>query len=213
MFRVLVIASVIGVISASWPWDTVKGNRDSAPLDDAPPSSSADFMDSYIKESGSQVADAAGTTDSAVPAGSGGMQDLWTKDLDADQTSAKKEPTHLERAIDSSTADAPVVQSTADAPVVQSQVQSSVSGASATNQVVDVRLSSELQTLQSSFLQARNVELKKLGSFRSATAPDVEAEVAKQRQFDIYIHDGFGDAAAEDVKKEKEVNADKNLKP
>lgn len=97
-----------------------------------------------------------------------------------------------------------------DNNVQQTQRVSSVSGASATDQVVSVRLSSELQQ---SFLQARDAELHNLRTGRSRTAPDVEQEVAKQRMMDVYIHDGFGEAEKSDVKKEKEVNANKDMKP
>merc|ERR1711971_700585 len=71
--------------------------------------------------------------------------------------------------------------------------------------VVDVKLDSELQESQS-LLQSR-----KHG--RSATAPNVEDAVASERMQDVYIHDTFGAAAAEDTKKEQEVNASRDLKP
>lgn len=45
------------------------------------------------------------------------------------------------------------------------------------------------------------------------TAPDVEEEVQKEKMADVYIHDGFGAAEKEDVKKEKEVKANKDLRP
>merc|ERR1719235_1598176 len=45
------------------------------------------------------------------------------------------------------------------------------------------------------------------------TAPGVDEEVKKEKMADVYIHDGFGDAEKEDVKKEKEVKANKDLRP
>merc|ERR1719183_1510028 len=69
--------------------------------------------------------------------------------------------------------------------------------------VVDIKLDSELQE---SLLQSRQ-------HGRGATAPNVEAAVASERMQDVYIHDDFGAAAAEDAKKEQEVNDSKNMKP
>jgi len=61
--------------------------------------------------------------------------------------------------------DAPAQQASSpvDHPVDQTQVQSSVQGASATDQVVDIKLSSELQE---SLLQAKNAESQMLARFR-----------------------------------------------
>lgn len=44
------------------------------------------------------------------------------------------------------------------------------------------------------------------------TAPDVEAEVAKEKMADVYIHDSFGEEEKKDVKAEKEVKANPMLK-
>merc|ERR1719421_262383 len=44
------------------------------------------------------------------------------------------------------------------------------------------------------------------------TAPDVEAEVAKEKMADVYIHDSFGEEEKKDVKAEKEVRANPMLK-
>eukprot|EP00746_Dinoflagellata_sp_MGD_P161078 gnl/MRDRNA2_/MRDRNA2_88106_c0_seq1.p1 gnl/MRDRNA2_/MRDRNA2_88106_c0~~gnl/MRDRNA2_/MRDRNA2_88106_c0_seq1.p1 ORF type:complete len:269 (-),score=77.33 gnl/MRDRNA2_/MRDRNA2_88106_c0_seq1:32-838(-) len=45
------------------------------------------------------------------------------------------------------------------------------------------------------------------------TAPDVEAEVAKEKMADVYIHDSFGEEEKKDVKAEKEVKANPMMKP
>merc|ERR1719456_2136551 len=107
-----------------------------------------------------------------------------------------------------------VGRTVSDNDATQGATQASVPGASATDQVVDVRLSSELQQ---ALLQAKGAKAKSVHKFRGGsharTAPNVEDEVAKERQMDVYIHDGFGEAEKVDAKYVKEVNANKNLKP
>jgi len=71
--------------------------------------------------------------------------------------------------------------------------------------VVDIKLDSELQESQS-FLQSGKKGL------RSGSAPDVEKAVQSQRLEDVYIHDQFSEAAAADVQKEQEVNANRDMK-
>lgn len=79
---------------------------------------------------------------------------------------------------------------------------------SGSSQVVDVRLSSELQQ---ALLQGKGMHAK--SRHKTKNAPNVEEEVAKERQMDVYIHDGFGAAEKTDVKAVKEVNANKDMKP
>merc|ERR1719408_146633 len=61
------------------------------------------------------------------------------------------------------------------------------------------------------FLVTHDALLKRM-NIQTSTAPNVEDEVAKERQMDVYIHDGFGAAEKVDAQKEKEVKADKFLK-
>jgi len=100
--------------------------------------------------------------------------------------------------------------------------------------VVDIKLDSELQeatkasaarapvmlqggeTHRSRLLAtpARDASARGLRSkLRSRSAPGVEDAVARERMEDVYIHDTFATAAADDTKKEKEVNANKDMKP
>lgn len=71
---------------------------------------------------------------------------------------------------------------------------------------VNVSLDSELQM---ALLQGQG-RLRAVSKSRSA--PNVEETVAKERMEDVYIHDEFTNAAAEDTKEESEVNASKDLK-
>merc|ERR1719253_284736 len=69
---------------------------------------------------------------------------------------------------------------------------------------VNVSLDSELQM---ALLQGQS-RLRAVSKSRSA--PNVESTVAKERMEDVYIHDEFTNAAAEDTKEESEVNASKD---
>lgn len=217
----LVLASFVASASAAnhWPWDRAADDKPAAKPavdvstdDDSEKQAakdSGDFMDRYIKDSGMKpVADDTTPSFHAIKS-----------DDSAEGTEHKKSayPWEAEMAAAESRSEKPPQNSDADAqPAVQrnavldgpTQVESSNSGASQTDAVVSVRLSSELQQ---SFLQARDAELKHLQ--HSHTAPNVEDEVAKERMADVYIHDGFGKEEQADAKVVKEVKANKDLKP
>lgn len=88
--------------------------------------------------------------------------------------------------------------------------RSSSSSSQGSASVVDVRLSSELQQ---SLLQSEGNGMLARSLQKSKNAPNVEDQVAKERQMDVYIHDGFGEEEKNDVKYVKEVNSNKNMKP
>mmetsp|Transcript_59123 Transcript_59123/g.183568 ORF Transcript_59123/g.183568 Transcript_59123/m.183568 type:complete len:186 (-) Transcript_59123:28-585(-) len=73
---------------------------------------------------------------------------------------------------------------------------------SAAGAVVDVKLDSELQTSKALLVQRE-----------ARSAPNVEAAVAAQRQEDVYIHDVFSKAAAQDSAEQRGLEDNKDLKP
>merc|ERR1719313_1593260 len=154
-------------------------------------------MDRYIKDSGMKLAD---TTDDSAQ----GSEEKHSAYPWAAEEAVAQNPKQ------NSDGDAQPQFSVERNAAIEgpTQVQSSVAGASDSDAVVSVRLSSELQQ---SFLQARNAELKNLAETHNA--PNVEEEVAKERMQDVYIHDGFGKEEQADDKKVREVNANKDLKP
>lgn len=99
---------------------------------------------------------------------------------------------------------APAAEQQPAAPLVE---QAQPEEAQPTGQVFDVTLSSELQQ---SLLQKHAKQTKQNGGKKNA--PDVEAAVAKEKAFDVYIHDGFGEMEKKDIKDEKAVKANKDLK-
>merc|ERR1719393_899329 len=108
--------------------------------------------------SGSSSSGSSGSSSSSDSGASKNLFDEWSSfggQPDASQ------PAHAPQQQD----DAP--QRSADSPIQgPTQREGSISGASATDQVVDVRLSSELQQ---SLLQARNAETKMLQRFRGVS--------------------------------------------
>merc|ERR1719401_2425926 len=74
--------------------------------------------------------------------------------------------------------------------------------------VVNVKLDSELQE---SLLQSRQHGRSKTNG-RTNSAPNVEAAVESERLEDVYIHDEFSQEAADDAKKEQEVNANRDMR-
>merc|ERR1719401_224211 len=90
------------------------------------------------------------------------------------------------------------MSSGSDAPVARPYHSSSQSNEGG-GAVVNVKLDSELQE---SLLQSRP-------HGRTHSAPNVEAAVESERLEDVYIHDEFSQEAADDAKKEQEVNANR----
>lgn len=114
----------------------------------------------------------------------------------------------------------PDTQPISAADMSQTDASSSTDSSSAqeapqTNQVIDIHLDSELQeSLMQKGKKAPKVLLQKGGKRMQPNAKEnaVEAAVAKEKSYDVYIHDGFGEQEKEDKKEEKEINSKKELK-
>lgn len=127
-------------------WDTDNSNADSS---SSGGSSSNSIADSSASDSFSKMF-------SSWSGGDYKSNNEGTTSLGSDVSMPQKAP--QQDSMDSRPADSPIEGPT--------QRESSLSGASAQDQVVDVRLSSELQQ---SLLQARNAESKMLSRFRGAS--------------------------------------------
>jgi len=159
--------------ASGWPWDThaqkkkTEGHhsRDLWSSDSSPPDSSSsgstDIMNMFGGSSsdGSSSGSSSGSSGNSDSAQSKSLFDEWSA-FGGDK-SGVSQPAHAPQQQDN----AP--ERSADSPIQgPTQRESSISGASATDQVVDVRLSSELQQ---SLLQARNAESRMFQRFRGVS--------------------------------------------
>lgn len=229
----LPLASAGGLRGKGWPWDHISSGAASAASkstddifgtksdSDAP---TGDFMDQYIAATHKDGADTPKVwfrSDDNQAKKARAREDLerpernfepfrFHADTSADDAMSKiHEEASRERASRQAApaapaddaSDAPAEQpARAGPPMVTKRIEGG--GSSGGGAVVDVHLDSELQE---SLLQGK-------AHSHSRNAPDVEAEVTRERFQDVYIHDGFAAEAAQDVQAEAEVRASKDLK-
>lgn len=160
--------------ASGWPWDThaqkkkTEGHHsrdlwssDSSQPDSSSSSGSPDIMNMFGGSNSDSSSFGSSSNSNSDSARSHNLMDDWSQFGGSKSDSGVSQPAHAPQQQDN----AP--ERSADSPIQgPTQRESSISGASATDQVVDVRLSSELQQ---SLLQARNAESRMFQRFRGVS--------------------------------------------